>query len=494
MSTLLWTLLALQIAMGAFDTLWHHEFTQRLAWKQSQKQELRLHGVRNLIYAGLFLTLGWTRPSGLLALVAIAILVLEVLITLKDFVEEDQTRALPASERITHTLLALNYGAILMLLVPLLADWSQRETGVTLADNGYWAWFMTAAAIGVGLFGVRDLFAAHRLGGLSRRPAQTLLAGLGLKGQVLILGGTGFIGSRLVEALVAQGVGVTVLTRNLKNATHLATPVRLITSLDQIGADEKLSAIINLAGEPLAGSLWTKTHLERVMNSRIEATRAVARLAGRLANRPGCVINGSAIGVYGVACDTPMREADHIAVDNSFSQKLCLAWENEARAIEALGIRTILLRTGLVLDRDGGPLGQMLFPFEFGLGGPFGTGRHWMAWITRDDLVALIGHCMACADISGPVNGVAPNPVQNKGFARALGRALHRPAILPVPAPLLAIGLGGLGTEVLMGSQNVVPQKALASGFCFADPNLGEALAGLVRPVKSVARSKPALG
>jgi uncharacterized protein len=483
MSTLLWILLTIQIALGAFDTLWHHEFTERLAWKQSQRGELRLHGVRNLIYAGLFLTIGWTAPSGALALAAIVVLVIEVLITLKDFVEEDQTRRLPASERITHTLLALNYGAILMLLVPLLVQWSARETGLIGADNGYWAWLMSGAALGVGIFGVRDLFAAKRLENLTRRPAKALFSGIDLRGHVLILGGTGFIGSRLVEALVAKGVAVTVLTRNLKSATHLATPVRLVTGLDEIGSDEAFDAIINLAGEPLASSLWTKAHLDRVTQSRLKATRDVAALTDRLTTPPRCVINGSAIGIYGIACNQAITETDPIPTDNSYSQKLCRAWEAEAQKMADSGVRTIMLRTGLVLDRDGGPLGQMLFPFEFGLGGPFGTGRHWMSWITRDDLVRLIGHCISDPRASGPINGVAPNPVQNKDFAKALGTALNRPAVLPLPAFVLEIGLGGLGREVLLGSQYVLPSKALELGFQFEDPELLPALTDLLHPV-----------
>lgn len=483
MDTILWVLLAVQICLGAFDTLWHHEFTERLAWRASQKHELSLHGVRNLIYAGLFLTLGLAFPSGGLATIALGVLGVELVITLKDFVEEDQTRRLPASERITHTLLALNYGAILTLLVPELLTRTSGETGLVPVDNGLWAWFMSAAALGVGIFGVRDLLASARLGRLGRTPAKDLFERLHLEGQVLITGGTGFIGTRLVEAFVAQGLSVTVLTRHTKSAAHLPTPIRLVTSLDQIGRQEVFTAIINLAGEPLAASLWTKAHLKRVTQSRLVSTVNIARLIARLDHKPACVINGSAIGIYGVACDTPTRESDTIVNDASFGQELCRVWESAAATIAALGVRTVVLRTGLVLDRDGGPLGQMLFPFEFGIGGPFGSGRHWMSWITRDDLVRLIGHCIADDRAVGPINGVAPNPATNRDFARALGAALHRPAVLPVPEFILRLGLGGLGREVLLGSQKVVPQKALDLGFVYSQTDLNVALINLVRPV-----------
>jgi len=161
--TLLWILLSLQILMGAFDTLFHHELTERLAWRQSQKLELRLHGVRNLLYGALFAGLGCLMVTGALAWIVLGVLLIELCITLKDFVEEDQTRKLPASERVTHTLLALNYGAILVLLVPILLQWTAEPTGVAQQTYGLWTAFMLLSALGVSMFGFRDLFAARRL-------------------------------------------------------------------------------------------------------------------------------------------------------------------------------------------------------------------------------------------------------------------------------------------------------------------------------------------
>jgi len=159
---ILWSLITLQILMGAFDTLYHHELTERLAWRPSQAHELRLHGVRNLLYAALFLLLGWTETHGVLAMLAIAVLVAELVVTLMDFVEEDMSRKLPASERITHTLLALNYGAILTLLVPVLIGWASHATALVPVSYGAWSIMATVAALGVALFGLRDLAAAAR--------------------------------------------------------------------------------------------------------------------------------------------------------------------------------------------------------------------------------------------------------------------------------------------------------------------------------------------
>src|SRR5215475_10800898 len=152
----LWPLITLQILMGAFDTLYHHEMTERLAWRPTQRRELQLHGIRDLLYAALFIVLGWRQPHGLFAMLVIAALALEVIITLVDFVEEDLTRKLPASERINHTLLALNYGAILVLLLPVLIGWAQQPVGVKLVDHGWLGMAAVICAIGVGVFGLRD--------------------------------------------------------------------------------------------------------------------------------------------------------------------------------------------------------------------------------------------------------------------------------------------------------------------------------------------------
>src|SRR5271168_3005848 len=162
-SLLLWILIGIQIAMGAFDTFYHHEMTERLAWRPSQRHELQLHGVRNILYALLFLTLGWLEVHGIWAIVVIVVLVAEVIITLMDFVEEDLSRKLPASERINHTLLALNYGAILVLLMPVLIEWAGQPTAVTFAFYGIWSILAAASAAGVSLFGLRDFAASERL-------------------------------------------------------------------------------------------------------------------------------------------------------------------------------------------------------------------------------------------------------------------------------------------------------------------------------------------
>ena len=368
MTLLLQTLILIQIAMGAFDTLFHHEFTERLAWRPSQKDEVRLHGIRNLLYAGLFIVIGCLEVTGGYAVAIGMLLVIELGITLVDFVEEDMTRKLPASERVTHTLMALNYGAILVLLAPVLIGWAQSPTGLVLVSYGLWSAIMVFAAIAVGVFGVRDLLAVKRLTRMAAAPRPPLLAKANKAQSILITGGTGFIGTRLVEAFVASGHKVTVLTRDFENAAHLATPVRIITDLNQIHTADNFDTVINLAGAPTAGWFWTETYKEKILNSRLDMTRDLVAMMARLKTAPACFISSSAIGAYGIGASAPTTEAMPIARDGTFAQTLCLEWEAAGLEAKALGIRTVLLRTGMVLDTAGGPLGQMLFAFEFGLG------------------------------------------------------------------------------------------------------------------------------
>jgi uncharacterized protein (TIGR01777 family) len=478
MTPILWTALLAQIAMGGFDTLFHHELTERLAWRPSQRTELGLHGVRNLAYGVMFLALGWTTPHGVWAIALIALMTGELGLTLWDFVEEDLTRKLPASERVTHTLLTLNYGIILAMLVPVLLAWSALPSALLLADHGIMNWLCAGAAVGVALFGLHDLAAARRSSRLVPAPAGPLAAALSGHKSVLVSGGTGFIGARLVEALIKAGHEVTVLTRHRAAAAGMSAPVRIVTALDQIPADARIDAIVNLAGEAISDMPWTRAKRHRILRSRLLVTREVLRLIRRLDQKPEVLISGSAIGWYGLRGDENLTEAS--CGTACFSRRICVAWEGMARRAEAQGVRTILLRTGLVLDHSEGMLARLLTPFEFGLGGRFGNGRHWMSWIHRDDLVRLIVHGLATPALRGPVNGTAPAPVTNRAFTTALGRALHRPAIVPIPAAPLRLILGDFAEELLLSGQRVYPQAALDSGFVFRFADIDSALSAIV--------------
>jgi uncharacterized protein len=473
MTPLLWTLIAIQIAMGVFDTFYHHEFTERLAWRPSQRFELRLHGVRNMLYAFLFLVLGWFEVHGLLAIVIVAVLVAEIAITLMDFVEEDLSRKLPASERINHTLLAINYGAILVLLLPVLIDWALLPTGIKLAYAGFISMAAAASAVGAALCGVRDFAAERRLKRMSTPPAGELVAALPLRQTVLVTGATGFIGSRLAAGLAGAGHQVIALARNPIRAELLPPPVTVITSLDQLGADTAIDAIVNLAGEPIGNGLWTETKRRDIVASRLDMTHGIVKLMARLTRKPAVLVSGSAIGWYGLWQDQALTES--AKSHPCFSHALCEAWESAARGAEELGVRVVYLRIGLVLGTEGGFITRMLTPFEFGLGGPLGTGRQWMSWIERDDLIRLIAHVIATPELSGPVNATAPLPVTNSKFTEELGRRLHRPTLFRVPGGLLRKLGGDFANELLLGGQRVLPYKALSNGFKFKHESLRSA-------------------
>jgi uncharacterized protein (TIGR01777 family) len=477
MTTLLWVLISVQIVMGVFDTFYHHELTERLAWRPSQRYELRLHGVRNMMYAFLFLVLGWLEVDGIFAIAIIAVLVAEIVITLMDFVEEDMSRKLPASERINHTLLAINYGAILVLLLPVLMAWAMQPTGIKSAYAGWLSIVAAAASVGAALCGLRDFAAARRLGRMNSAPAVGLVEKLPGRQTVLVTGASGFIGSRLVASLTGSGHQVIALVRNPAKA-ELAPPITLITSLDQIPADAKIDTIVNLAGEPIGNGLWTETKRRKILDSRIQMTGDVVDLIGRLERKPMVLVSGSAIGWYGLWQDQVLTES--AKSHSCFSHELCDAWENAARPAADHGVRVINLRIGLVIGTDGGFITRMLTPFEFGLGGPLGSGKQWMSWIERDDLVRLIAHVIASPGISGPINATAPIPVTNLRFTEELSRRLHRPAVFRIPAALLRRVGGDFANELLLGGQRVLPNKALMNGFKFRHETLRSAFEAIL--------------
>jgi len=311
-------------------------------------------------------------------------------------------------------------------------------------------------------------------------PGETaaLVAALSGRRCVLVTGATGFIGRRLCEALAAAGHDVIVLTRNPARALRLRPPFRLVTSLDQIDSATAIDAIVNLAGEPIANALWTRRKRRRILASRLRVTRQVVQLIARLERRPAVLISGSAIGWYGLWQDEVLTEFD--GGKRCFSHRVCEAWERATKRAERLGTRVVRLRIGLVLGIEGGMLARLLLPFEFGLGGSIGSGRQWMSWIERDDLIRLIAHVIATPRLTGAVNATAPTPVTNAVFAAELARALHRPALLRMPASLLRLLAGDLAKELLIGGQRVIPDKADVSGFKFQHPTLESALTAML--------------
>lgn len=291
---------------------------------------------------------------------------------------------------------------------------------------------------------------------------------------ILLTGGTGLIGRALCRHWLAAGHQLTVLSRDPARVKRLCgEPVRGIERLEELGT-EPLDAVINLAGAPIADRPWTSGRRSLLWASRIALTERLLEWLQNRGHRPAVLISGSAVGWYGDTGEREITEAS-APVKEDFASQLCIAWEETAERAANLGLRVVLVRTGLVLSSEGGFLKRLLLPFKLGLGGPIGNGRQWMPWVHIDDQIALIDFLLHQDDASGPYNACAPNPVRNRDFAKRLGKALHRPAFMPLPAPVLRIGLGEMA-GLLLGGQRARPTRLQAAGFTFRFTDLQSAL------------------
>lgn len=297
---------------------------------------------------------------------------------------------------------------------------------------------------------------------------------------LLITGATGLVGGRLARALIREGAAVRALTRN-----PAAAAGRLGAPISAVGWDGHrippdavagTSAVVHLAGEPVFTGPLTASRRRRIRDSRVESTRSLVEALGALhpAERPAAFACASAVGFYGSRGEERLDES--APPGEGFLAEVCRAWESAAFAAAPLGVRTVALRIGIVLAREGGALPGMARLFRLGAGGRLGRGDQWLPWIHVDDLVALIRCALQDDRYRGPVNAVAPEPVRNADFTRALARTLRRPALLAAPAFALRLGLGELASE-LLDSRRVVPQAALDAGFAFRHPAIESALA-----------------
>jgi uncharacterized protein (TIGR01777 family) len=293
--------------------------------------------------------------------------------------------------------------------------------------------------------------------------------------KIVVAGGTGFIGEPLVRRLLARGDEVAVLTRS-------PAKVRAGRPLPWGAAGEAASAdvVINLAGENVGGGRWSEGRKKRIVESRVDATNALVEAVNGRPDPRRTFINASAVGYYGLRGDETLDEA--APPGEGYLAEVVKKWEELARRAEGAA-RVVILRFGVVLG-PGGALGKMLFPFKLGLGGPIGSGRQWMSWVDRDDVLRMIEWAIDQESVSGIYNVTAPTPATNREFTRALGRALHRPAFMPVPAFALRIALGEMADEILLGGQRVVPARAAAEGFSFAYPELNAAMRHAVSSAK----------
>ena len=302
--------------------------------------------------------------------------------------------------------------------------------------------------------------------------------------RILMTGGTGFIGKPLTAKLVSLGHRVTVITRRAPGTRETSSE-----GVDYFAADlykepvlpaeliDETDAVINLAGESLAGKRWTNKQKSRIVESRTRTTKALVEAMANAQKKPDVFLSSSAIGYYGGRGDEKLDE--QASAGSDFLATTCLQWESEARKAEAPGRRMVLLRTGIVLGKSGGALAKLLLPFKMFVGGPVGSGQQWMSWISLDDLIALIVFALENPKVDGPLNLTAPNPVTNATFSKMLGRVLRRPSFMKVPGFALKMLLGEQALIVLTG-QRVLPTKAQQLGFTFRHTELESTLRKLL--------------
>jgi uncharacterized protein (TIGR01777 family) len=292
--------------------------------------------------------------------------------------------------------------------------------------------------------------------------------------RVLVSGASGLIGAALVRALRRDANDVVRLVRAHGAAAAgslLWDPAQ--GTFDAAGA-EGADAVVHLAGENIASGRWTAARKRAVRESRVAGTRLLAEGLAGLARPPGVLITASAVGVYGDRGDEELTEAS--SPGQGFLADVCQAWEAATEPAASAGIRIVHLRFGVVLSAAGGALARMLLPFRLGLGGRLGSGRQWMSWVSLDDAVGIVRHALGAAGLVGAVNAVAPTPVRNADFTRALASALRRPALFPVPAIALRIVLGEMADELLLASQRTIPAALTRSGYGFRHPEVEDAL------------------
>jgi uncharacterized protein len=294
----------------------------------------------------------------------------------------------------------------------------------------------------------------------------------------LVTGGTGTIGRRLISVLPTP---VKVTSRDPERAARTFPGQQIISWNGSSEIDPErldgVDAVFHLAGEPLIEGRWNAEKKRQIRESRVEGTRAIVATMKKMTHKPRVFVSASAVGAYGSQGDTELTEAS--PPGNDFLAEVCRSWEAAAAQAESFGVRTVMLRIGLVLSRDGGALVRMLPAFRMGAGGRLGDGKQWMSWIHVADVAGLCLHARDREDLHGAINAVAPGPVTNAELTKALARVLHRPAVLPVPRAMLRIVFGE-AAELLFASQRVLPERALASGYVFRFSDLATAFRDLL--------------
>ena len=302
--------------------------------------------------------------------------------------------------------------------------------------------------------------------------------------KIIISGASGLVGHELTTALRAEGHRVLRLTRSWRQSSETSAVSADTIAWDPSSAKvyaralESADAVINLNGASISGGRWTAKRKALLRSSRLDSTRLLVDAVGRLKDKPRIFLSASAVGFYGSRGDEILTEASGPGGD--FLSALARDWETEANRAASFGIRTAILRFGVILAREGGALPQMVRPFRFGVGGRLGDGSQWLSWIAIDDVIRIVKFMISDARLTGPVNLVAPAPVQNAEFARIVGKLLHRPAVVPAPAFALRLALGEMADSLLLASQRAYPEKLLRAGYSFQFGEIESALRAIL--------------
>ena len=296
--------------------------------------------------------------------------------------------------------------------------------------------------------------------------------------RILITGANGLIGTALQRSFDEIGHELLLASRKeAKDSQHIQWDVE--KGFSEPERLEGVDAVVHLAGESVFGLSWSDAKKKAIRDSRVDGTRSVVEAISRLKARPNVLVAASAIGFYGDRGDEEMTESS--AAGDTFLAEVSKEWESEARRAEDAGIRTVLLRTGIILSKDGGALGTMLLPFKLGIGGVVGSGKQWMSWISIDDHIRVINYAIEYENVRGAVNSVSPNPVTNGEFTKTLGEVLYRPTILPLPSFAVNMVFGEMGDALLLASTRVVPKRLEDAGFEFKYPELKTAIEHAVK-------------
>ncbi len=291
--------------------------------------------------------------------------------------------------------------------------------------------------------------------------------------KILITGASGLVGKALQKSFADKGYEMLLASRSEPKADN-----EIQWTVDEGFAQaerlEGIDAVVHLAGESVSGLRWTDEKKKAIRDSRVFGTRSVVDAISKLKDRPKVLVAASAIGFYGERGDEEVNESS--AAGHGFLAEVAKEWEGEARRAEDAGVRTVLLRTGIVLSKDGGALATMLLPFKMGVGGVVGSGKQWMSWIALDDHVAVINYVIENENIRGAVNAVSPEPVTNEEFTKTMGEVLYRPTFIPLPEFAVSMLMGEMGDALLLTSTKVLPKRLEDTGFKFEQPALKGAL------------------